>query len=225
MKELTKRQQEVLKAVAKLHDELSRPATVTEIAARIGISRQNTRTHIWNLRERGYLNFKAQDRQALTPVLTAKAETLLGGQGYAVVGSIAAGQPLHAAEHLEGYTQRLSDLLPMHEGDFLLRVDGDSMLGAGYQPGDFVIVEPKKQVLNGEIAVAFLPDEDTATLKRYYRQGNTALLLAENPADPPLRLPIEQVDIQGVVIGHIGQRRTRQPLPDAIRDTLEQQDD
>ena len=213
---LTERQQEVLQAVAALGEALSRPPTVTELSKRIAISRQNTREHVWRLRELGYLNFKAQDRQALTPVLTPKAQALLEKPGFAVLGCIAAGQPLHAAEQVENYTDRLSDLLPLHEGDFLLKVDGDSMVGAGYLPGDYVVVHPTQDVLEGEIIVAFLPDEETATLKRYYQQGADALLVAENAAYAPLRLPVDEVTVQGVVIGHVGHRRHRKPLRDLV---------
>jgi repressor LexA len=216
MRKLTTRQLEVLKATRKLRDELDRPPTVTELAQRLGISRQNTREHVWTLRERGYLNFKAQDRQALTPVLTARAEALLASPGLAVLGSIAAGEPIYASENLEGYTDRLSELLPLREGDFLLKVEGDSMVGAGYFPGDYVIVRQNKEALDGEVVVAFMPDDEAATLKRWYRQGNEVLLVAENPAYAPLRFGLEQVSVQGVVIGHVGSRRTRRPLRELL---------
>ena len=212
--ELTERQQEVLQAVAALCESLGRPPTVTELSKRIAISRQNTREHVWRLRELGYVNFKAQDRQALTPVLTPKASALLEKPGFAVLGCIAAGQPLHAAEQVESYTDRLSDLLPLHEGDFLLKVDGDSMLGAGYVPGDYVVVHPTQEVLDGEVVVAFLPDEETATLKRFYQRGADALLVAENAAYAPIRVPLAEVTVQGVVVGHVGHRRHRKPLRD-----------
>ena len=215
--ELTSRQQEVLQVVADLCESLSRPPTVTELAKRIEISRQNTREHVWRLRDLGYLNFKAQDRQALTPVLTPKASALLEKPGFAVLGCIAAGQPLHAAEQLESYTDRLSDLLPLHEGDFLLKVDGNSMVGAGYLPGDYVVVHPTQEVLDGEVVVAFLPNEETATLKRYYQREGEALLVAENAAYAPLRLPLAEVTVQGVVVGHIGHRRRRKPLRDVVK--------
>lgn len=215
-KSLTERQQEVLCAVADLETELRRPPTVSELAKRIKISRQNTREHVWRLRERGFVNFKAQNRQALTPVLTDKARALLGHSGFAVLGSIAAGQPLHASAQLEAYTNSLSDLLSVQEGDFLLRVEGDSMLGAGYLPGDYVAVRPARHVVEGEIVVALLPEEETATLKRWYTEGNSVLLVAENPCYEPIRCALEDVSVQGVVVGHIGGRRGRKALRDLL---------
>ena len=215
-KPLTHRQQEILSAVANLEAELSRPPTVTELAKFIKISRQNTREHVWRLRERGFLNFKAQNRQALTPVLTDKARALLGHAGFAVLGSIAAGQPLHASEQLEAFTNAISDLLPVQEGDFLLRVEGDSMIGAGYFPGDYVAVRPTNTVTEGEIVVAFLPEEETATLKRWYQDDAGVLLVAENQCYEPIRLAADQVKVQGVVVGHIGRRRDRKALHELL---------
>jgi repressor LexA len=220
VKRLTERQLQVLKTIAQLSDELARPPTVSELGARIGVSRQNTREHVWRLREAGYVHFRVQDRQALTPVLTDKAKALLGKPGYAVLGSIAAGEPIFANENLEGYTDRLDELLALHDGDFLLRIDGDSMIGAGYWPGDYVVVRPTKEILDGEIVVAFLSDEESATLKRWYRQDGEVLLVAENPAYPPIRVPLEHVDVQGVVVGHVGHRRARR----ALRELLGQQE-
>ena len=215
-KPLTARQQEILSAVAQLGAELSRPPTVTELAGHINISRQNTREHVWRLRERGFVNFKAQDRQALTPVLTNKARALLGHPGFAVLGSIAAGQPLHAGGQLEAYTNHISDLLAVQEGDFLLRVEGDSMIGAGYFPGDYVAVHPTSDAQEGEIVVAFLPEEETATLKRLYKDEDGVLLVAENHCYEPLRLAADKVKIQGVVVGHIGGRRDRKALRELL---------
>lgn len=216
MKRPTKRQTEVIKLIDRLHHELSRPPTVTELAERLGISRQNARAHVWRLREQGYVNFKAQDRQALTPVLTERAKALLGDDGFAVLGSIAAGEPIHAAENLEAYTDRLTDLLPVQPGDFFLRVEGESMVGAGYLPGDYVVVRPDQPVLDGEIVVAFLPDEESATLKRWYCDGKEVLLVAENPSYPPLRFATDEVDVQGVVVGHVGPRRARRALRELL---------
>ncbi|MBS3967923.1 MAG: hypothetical protein KGZ60_11765 [Truepera sp.] len=90
------------------------------------------------------------------------------------------------------------------------------MIGVGYLPGDYIVVRPKVEVLDGDIVVAFLPDEESATLKRWYRQGGEVLLVAENPAYPPIRLRPDEVAVQGVVVGHIGARRARRPLRETV---------
>lgn len=195
--------------MASLTAELHRPPSLTELAAQVGIRRQNIREHVYKLRAAGYLNFKAQHRQAISPVLTASSRALLGAPGFPVLGHIAAGQPIYAREQLESYTDRLSDLLPVQEGDFLLRVEGDSMTGAGYQPEDYVVVRPSRSAQEGDIVVAFLPNEETATLKRWQRDHDHVLLVAENPAYAPIRLALTEVEVQGVVVGHVGQRRKR----------------
>ncbi|MCA9838503.1 MAG: transcriptional repressor LexA [Trueperaceae bacterium] len=202
--------------LAKLTDDLQRPPTLSELAEHLQIARQNARNHIWRLKEKGFVHFKAQDRQALTPVLTDKAKVLLEHPGYAVLGSIAAGQPIYAEGNIESFTQNLADLFPIQAGDYLLKVVGDSMIGAGYFEDDYVIVHATKDIYDGDIVVAFLPNEESATLKRFYRKQGKALLVAENPAYEPIELPLSQVAIQGVVIGHLGYRRKRKALKDVF---------
>jgi len=96
-----------------------------------------------------------------------------------VVGVVTAGVPILAVENIEGY-------LPWdgEPGCFALRVRGDSMVGAGILDGDRVVVRPQQTADNGEIVVALL--DDSATVKRLQKSGNTVWLMPENPAYRPI---------------------------------------
>ena len=209
MDKLSKRQTELLRIIANLNKKLMRPASLKEIADKIKISRQNARVQLWKLKDSGYVNFSAQARQAIVPTLTDKAKLFLGKEGFAVLGSIAAGEPIYASSDIEKFTNKLSDILPLHEGDYLLKVHGDSMIDIGYYDDDYVIVRPQNTALNGEIVVAFLPEQESATLKRYYLKDDCVLLVAENKTYQDIKLAKDEVMVQGIVVGHISKKRAR----------------
>ncbi|UQN10693.1 LexA family transcriptional regulator [Deinococcus sp. QL22] len=114
---------------------------------------------------------------------------------------------------MEGYATRLQDVLDLHEGDFLLRVRGDSMLGIGIYPGDLVVIHPTQAEPHpGEIVLVLLPDEESATLKRWHRLNGTVSLISENPAYLPMTFKAANVQIQGCLVGHIGIGRARRSI-------------
>ena len=97
-----------------------------------------------------------------------------------LVGEIACGTPILAEENIEDWVD-----LPRHiHADYALTCRGESMVGAGICDGDVVYIRQQPEVQNGQIA-AVRVDDDTATLKRFYRAGDTVTLVAENPAIPP----------------------------------------
>ena len=114
------------------------------------------------------------------------------GSWIPLVGTVAAGQPILAAEHLEGYLAWEGG-----EGWFALRVKGESMKNAGILPGDLVVVRPQQTAENGEIVVALLEDE--ATVKRFLRRNGHIWLLPENEAFDPI--PGDSAAILGLVRG------------------------
>ncbi len=97
-----------------------------------------------------------------------------------LVGEIACGTPILAEENIEDWV----DLPRQIHADYALTCRGESMVGAGIFDGDVVYIRQQPEVQNGQIA-AVRVDEDTATLKRFYREGGTVTLVAENPAIPP----------------------------------------
>ncbi len=101
-----------------------------------------------------------------------------------VLGTIRAGFPIIAEEHLQGYDY--ADVADP-DGYFYLRVKGDSMIGAGITDGSLVLIRRQDYAENGQI-VACMVEGDSATLKRYRVQNDTILLLPENPSYKPFIL-------------------------------------
>ena len=93
------------------------------------------------------------------------------------MGTVAAGVPILAQENIEDvvhFPERWATT-----GSFLLKVKGDSMVGAHILDGDYVLVQPQQSARDGEIVVALIGDE--ATVKRFYKTPNGVTLKAENP--------------------------------------------
>jgi repressor LexA len=106
-----------------------------------------------------------------------------------LVGRIAAGAPIMAAEHVEEELALPKGLVP--EGElFALRVSGDSMIGAGILDRDLVVIEKRDDVRDGDIVAALLPGpaEDEATVKRLRRADGRVMLVPENPALEPFEM-------------------------------------
>lgn len=113
-----------------------------------------------------------------------------------LVGRIACGAPILAEENIEEYVD-----LPRHiQADFVLECKGDSMVGAGIRSGDMVYIRSQPEVENGQIA-AVLVDGDEATLKRFYFDGRTVQLVAENPQYAPMVFVGEDISKRLQVIG------------------------
>lgn len=107
-----------------------------------------------------------------------------------VLGRIAAGVPIEAVEEVEGYEPvTVSD----PENCYYLRVDGDSMIGAGIQSGDLVLIRQQQCADPGQI-VACKVNGDEATLKRFRKQGETVLLMPENPNYEPIVVPAKDFE-------------------------------
>ncbi|WP_164510399.1 LexA family protein [Agathobaculum sp. Marseille-P7918] len=99
-----------------------------------------------------------------------------------LVGQIACGTPILAEENITDYVD-----LPAHiRADYALTCKGDSMIGAGIQDGDVVYIRQQPEVENGQIAAVIVNDDNEATLKRFYRIGDTVTLNPENPTIAPM---------------------------------------
>ena len=101
--------------------------------------------------------------------------------------------PLLADENVEGYLAMPSRM----NGDFLLRVKGESMIDAGILPDDYVVVRPQETAEDGEIVVALVGEE--ATVKRFYREADHIRLQPENATMEPIRS--RDVRVLGRVVG------------------------
>ena len=118
------------------------------------------------------------------------------GPGLPLVGHVAAGQPILAEENIEDYVQTPS-LAGGEEGEYLLRVRGESMKDAGILEGDLVVVRPQETAQDGEIVVALVGEE--ATVKRFFQEADHVRLQPENEAMEPIRS--RDVRVLGRVVG------------------------
>ena len=106
-----------------------------------------------------------------------------------LLGTTAAGEPILSEEHFEGYV----DAYDMDDADFCLRVQGDSMIGIGINDGDIVFFKSQPEVENGQVAVVRI-DGEAVTLKRFFRQGASIILQAENPSLMPMIFNADNCD-------------------------------
>jgi repressor LexA len=112
------------------------------------------------------------------------------------VGQVAAGQPVVAEENIEEYIQTPS-FAGGEDGEYLLRVRGESMIDAGILEGDLVVVRPQETANDGEIVVALVGEE--ATVKRFYQEADHVRLQPENQTMEPIRS--RDVRVLGRVVG------------------------
>ncbi|HUW09467.1 MAG TPA: transcriptional repressor LexA [Anaerolineae bacterium] len=200
--ELTHKQRETLDWIRAYMQTHSKPPTVREIGERFGTASSSVFDVIKALERKGYLTRSDGFSRCIT--LTAKAG---GGRGDTVhvpiVGRIAAGQPILAAEHLEG-TVPVDRRLAAGKQLFALRVHGDSMINAGILEGDLVIAAQQQDAQDGDVVVALVDDE--ATVKRFHRRRDGAVeLRGENPCHKPIVIKESPFMIQGRVVAVVRQ--------------------
>jgi repressor LexA len=119
-----------------------------------------------------------------------------------VMGRIAAGVPIEAISHVSHHVAVPGSMLSANAQHYALEVKGDSMIDAGINDGDIVIIREQSTAENGEIVVALVEDAE-ATLKRFRRRGNMIALEAANPAYETRMIPDHMVKVQGRLVGLI----------------------
>ncbi len=193
---LTKRQREIFDYVKQYGAEHGYPPTVRDIGKAIGLTSSSTvHAHLANLEKLGMLRRDPTKPRAIE-VLVDRAKAAVVPSGLPVVGQVAAGHPVLADENIEEYVP-VPQIAGGDEGEFVLRVKGDSMINAGIFEGDYVVVRPQKTASDGEIVVALLGDE--ATVKRFYKEKDQVRLQPENDALEPIRS--RDVTLVGRVVG------------------------
>jgi len=193
---LTKRQREIFDFVRRYGEEHGYPPTVRDIGKAIGLTSSSTvHAHLANLEKLGVLRRDPTKPRAIE-VLVDKAKAAVVPSGLPVVGQVAAGQPVLAEENIEEYVP-VPEIAGGDEGEFVLRVKGDSMVGAGIFEGDYVVVRPQETATDGEIVVALVEDE--ATVKRFFKEEDYVRLQPENDTLDPILS--REVQLLGRVVG------------------------
>ena len=194
--DLTKRQKEIFDYIKRYVRKHGYPPTVREIGKALGLHSPSTvHAHLAKLEASGLLRRDPSKPRAIE-LMVDKVKRAIN-PGTPLVGNVAAGAPILAEENIEDYLQVPSVIGGEDDDDYVLRVRGDSMIGAGILEGDYVVVRPAQTATNGEIVVALIDDE--ATVKRYFKERNGIRLQAENPDYEPIRSKDAQV--LGKVVG------------------------
>jgi repressor LexA len=204
VKKLSERQKNILKYIEAYVDERGYPPSIREIGDRVGIS--STSVVDYNLRvlERdGYIRRDREVSRGLELVGMQRSQRQAQPKvvRIPVVGRIAAGVPIEALEDPSDVVELPVGAVP--DNCYALRVRGTSMIEDHIDDGDLVVVRPQPTVDNGDIAVAIVNDmteNGGATLKRFYREGETVRLQPRNPAMQPIVLPADQVEVRGKVV-------------------------
>ena len=194
MEGLTPRQEQVLKFIRESIRADGYPPTVREICAGLRLSSPSTvHAHLANLERLGLIKRDPTKPRALDVVHDLRPPRPLP-----LVGQVAAGVPILAEENIEELVD-VPAFMRRDDGDFVLRIEGDSMADAGILNGDYIIVHAQEQADNGAIVVALVGDE--ATTKRFYREDAKVRLQPENELYEPIIVNADEVQLVGTVVG------------------------
>jgi len=185
MSDITPRQQRIVEFIGRTVRERGYPPTVREIGDAVGLtSSSSVHAQLANLERKGLLT-----KDPTKPRAMALAEPKPDGVPIPLLGRIAAGAPVMASPDVQEYLS-VPKGFATESDHFALRVQGESMTGAGILDGDVVVVRSQRDADDGDIVAAVLPGpaEDEATVKRLGRRGGRVLLYPENPAFEPIEL-------------------------------------
>lgn len=195
---LTKRAQDTLNFIQSYMHENAEAPTIEQIAAGIGVkSVGGVHAHIEQLIKAGKLNRldnRSRGLQLIEMPESPQSVTL------PMLGKIAAGRLIEAVPD-----ESEIDVGRMFSGSgrYVLKISGESMIGEGIKPGDYVVIDSKRSPKNKDIVVALVDGTD-ATLKTIFFNGNeTVTLMPSNPAFEPVTLDADRVRVQGVVVGQM----------------------
>ena len=200
MPDLTRREAQLRDAIADHVRRTGGPPSRAELRAAMGWKSVSTVQYfIDRLRAKGVVTLAGRDKSARNLRLVDEAGP---ADSIPLIGRIAAGVPLLSDENVEATVpgeaaRRLFRTPP----DYFLRVQGDSMAGAGIRDGDLVAVRKAADAVDGQIVVACVDGE--ATLKRLHRDNGHVALIPENPDHEPIMATGEPFEIRGVVVGSL----------------------
>jgi repressor LexA len=204
--DLTKRQQEIFAFIKSYSAKYGYPPTVRDIGKAVGLASSSTvHAHLANLEKLGLLRRDPTKPRAIELLDRARegvgqavgnVRQLVTSPGLPLVGTVAAGQPILAEENIEDYMQMPAEV-GSSDGEYVLRVRGDSMIDVGMLEGDYVVVRPTESASDGEIVVALVGEE--ATVKRYFRESDHIRLQPENSTMDPIRS--KEAVVLGRVVG------------------------
>jgi repressor LexA len=200
MIELTRRQQEILSLIRQQIEKTGLPPTRADICEALGFKSPNAaESHLRALEAKGVIEMTPGASRGIRIVAQGAQSPEFS---LPVVGQVAAGAPILAVESVEDH-YRVDPRLFRPRADYLLRVRGHSMRGAGILDGDLLAVHRNRRAENGDIVVARVNDEEV-TVKRFHRRSAYLVrLLPENPDFDPIELDLrnDTLVIEGLGVG------------------------
>ena len=200
MEKLTDRQKDILDVIKQAIAKNGYPPTVREIGAKIGLSSSaTTQFHIKKLEEKGYIKKNATKNRTIE--LLVPNEYIENDEkivSVPLLGKVTAGNPIEAIEMPDEFFSIHVSLIPSKKEVFTLKVSGESMINVGIYDGDIIIVQRQNTANNGDTVVA-MTEENTVTVKTFYKEKDYIRLQPENDYMLPIILP--NCTILGKVIG------------------------
>ena len=195
---LTPKQKDILDFIRAYRQKRGLSPTQREICEEFGYSSFGTlQKHIKLLLEKGVLVRDWNKRRSL---VLAEEDRRAGAVELPLAGRIAAGQPIEVEpEGEEREMVAVPEVLTRRGQNYVLRVNGSSMIDDGIHDGDYVVVNRREKASNGEMVAALLNGE--ATLKRFYREGSKLRLQPANSTMEPRIVDADRCKVQGIVIG------------------------
>ena len=196
--DLSQRQTTILEFIKESIRKKGYPPAVREIGEAVGLLSSSTvHGHLQTLEDKGYIRRDPTKPRAIE-ILDSSSDAFESKKvaHIPIIGRVTAGQPILAVENIEG-TFPLPEDLVRQDNLFMLRVQGESMIGAGILDGDLIIVRQQNEARNGEIVVALIGEE--ATVKRFFKERTLIRLQPENSAMEPIYS--QDVSILGKVVG------------------------
>lgn len=202
--DLTNKQIMILEFIKDQLTQKGYPPSVREICAAVDLRSTSTvHSHLNKLEKLGYIRRDATKPRAIEVLDSNKGEGVNGLNQEVihlpVIGQITAGEPIFAEQNIEEYIPLPANLVIGKE-NFILKVKGESMINSGILDGDYVIVDKASTASNSQIVVA-LVGQDSATVKRFFREENHIRLQPENDFMEPIILDPSEVNIIGHVKG------------------------
>ena len=171
------------------------PPSVREICAALNFkSTSSAHQYISRLADKGYIDKKDLKTRAIRVI---GAESTIS---VPIVGKVAAGEPILAQENIEDYFSIEESFFRQDElknDNYILKVQGESMINAGINDGDYIIVSKQETARNGQIVVAMI--DGNATVKTFYKENGYIRLQPENDTMEPII--VKDVTILGKVVG------------------------
>lgn len=196
---LSERQKKILDFVRDFINAKGYPPAVREIGVAVGLSSSaSVHNHLKRLQEYGFLVRDAAKPRALELMSENDAWRNKIVVPVPLVGRVTAGQPILAVENIEETYPIPRDLIGCDEDVFMLSVTGDSMINAGILDHDYIIARKQNFANNGDIVIALI-DNETTTVKRYFRELRSVRLQPENDKYEPI-IGTDNIQVLGKVI-------------------------